>query len=212
MNAIAEYPLAHALGWTLLHFCWQGAAVAGLLGCVLGALGRRSSQARYAASCFALALMTALPLATFARLAVQDYRLAALHRASPVAADLFVQAGLDGPAAPWPVRLSAAFDHSMPWLLAVWLLGVAFFVARLNLGLLAARRMRSTGTSAPLPDLLHLFDQLRLRLGIDRMVRLLHSARVQVPTVIGWLRPVVLLPASCLTGLLPSKIEAIISH
>jgi hypothetical protein len=31
MNALAEYPLTHALGWTLLHFCWQGAAVAGLL-------------------------------------------------------------------------------------------------------------------------------------------------------------------------------------
>ena len=46
MNPLAAYPLAHALGWTLLHFCWQGAAVALLLACVLGAVGPRSSRMR----------------------------------------------------------------------------------------------------------------------------------------------------------------------
>jgi TonB family protein len=40
----------------------------------------------------------------------------------------------------------------------------------------------------------------------------MHSALVQVPTVIGWLRPVVLIPASCLTGLSTMQIEAILAH
>ena len=57
-----------------------------------------------------------------------------------------------------------------------------------------------------------LFEALRIRLGVERAVRLLHSARVQVPTVIGWLRPVVLLPVSCLTGLSPEQIEAVFCH
>ena len=33
-----------------------------------------------------------------------------------------------------------------------------------------------------------------------------------MPTVIGWLRPVVLLPVSCLTGLSPEQIEAVLCH
>jgi TonB family protein len=40
----------------------------------------------------------------------------------------------------------------------------------------------------------------------------LKSALVEVPTVIGWLRPVVLVPVSCFTGLSSAQIEAILSH
>ena len=43
-------------------------------------------------------------------------------------------------------------------------------------------------------------------------MRLLESTRVDVPTVIGWLTPVVLLPASALAGLTPQQIEAILAH
>ena len=40
----------------------------------------------------------------------------------------------------------------------------------------------------------------------------MHSAVVQVPTVIGWLRPVVLLPVGCFTGLSEAQIEALLAH
>jgi len=40
----------------------------------------------------------------------------------------------------------------------------------------------------------------------------LESAVVQVPAVIGWLRPVVLLPASALTGLSPLQLDALLAH
>src|SRR5207247_9522060 len=45
-----------------------------------------------------------------------------------------------------------------------------------------------------------------------RPVRILESALVQVPTVIGWMRPVVLIPASALAGLTPRQLEAVIAH
>src|SRR5207245_11316893 len=38
------------------------------------------------------------------------------------------------------------------------------------------------------------------------------SALVEVPTLIGWLRPVVLLPASTLAGLSPAQLEALLAH
>ena len=41
---------------------------------------------------------------------------------------------------------------------------------------------------------------------------MLESALVEVPTVVGWLRPVILLPASALTGLSPEQLEAILAH
>ena len=64
--------MVDAMGWTLLHFCWQGAAVAVALWCALGLIPARMSRARYGAACFSLALMVALPVATFARLAAEE--------------------------------------------------------------------------------------------------------------------------------------------
>ena len=53
---------------------------------------------------------------------------------------------------------------------------------------------------------------LAARLRIGRAVRVVQSAAVQVPLVVGWLRPIVMLPASALTGLSPAQLESIIAH
>jgi TonB family protein len=212
--AICGQPLVHALGWTLLHLCWQGTGVAVVLWCVLKVLDGRSSRARYAAACLALGLMVALPLATFAHLAAAEYRQRAALDDSAVVIDpgmvLRVEAGETS--ALLSERIAVALNHALPWVLLAWFAGVIFFAVRLNVGLLVARRMRSVATTAAPAELQHAFDALRRRLGIARAVRLMHSALVQVPTVIGWLRPVVLVPASCLTGLSAMQIEAILAH
>jgi len=211
---ICGLPLVHALGWTLLHLCWQGTVVAVVLWCVLGLLGGRSSQMRYAAACLALGLMIALPLATFAHLASVEYRQRAAFDGPAIVIDpgMVVRVGAGELTAPWSERIAVALDHALPWILLAWFAGVVLFVARLNVGLLVARRMRLVATTAVPAELQAVFEALRRRLGVARAVRLMHSALVQAPTVIGWLRPVVLVPASCLTGLSAMQIEAILAH
>ncbi len=208
------HSLLHALGWTLLHFCWQGTIVAVVLWCVLQLLVGRSSQARYAATCIAFLLLVALPPITFSHLAAASLQSGRVTGNLSIAIDpaMLLQVNVGSTPAPWPARMAAALDHRMPWLLALWLAGAIFFVARLNYGLLVASRLKSAATEAPATGTLQMFEALRHRLGINRAVRLLHSARIQVPTVIGWMRPVVLIPASFLTGLSTLQIEAIFYH
>src|SRR5947208_2058145 len=77
---------------------------------------------------------------------------------------------------------------------------------------LAGRRLRAVGTiPAPEPCVAAL-HRLAARLRLSRPVRLLQSAMVQVPAVLGWVRPVILLPASALTGLTPLQLEALLAH
>ena len=67
MNALTELfssSPAQRIGWALIHFLWQGAAVALVLAVLLALLRRRSAQARWALSCAALALLAVLPVAT----------------------------------------------------------------------------------------------------------------------------------------------------
>lgn len=217
MTTLMEFsghPLVHALGWTLLHFLWQGTLAALVLWLVLGSLGGRSSQARYGAACFALALMVAMLLFTFTRTASEEYKTRNEFQQSAlvIGAGMSLQVGPSELAAHWPIRMAVALDRWVPGLLVAWFVGAIFFVVRLNFGLMVARRLKHMGTQAPPPELQHLFDDLKRRMEVVRAVRLLHSVRVQVPTVIGWLRPVVLIPASCLTGLSTLQIEAIFCH
>jgi len=98
------------------------------------------------------------------------------------------------------------------WLAGAWLAGVALFALRLLIGLAKVRRLRSRGLS-PLPaELSVLAGELMARLGVLRAVEFVESSFVQVPTLIGYLRPMVLLPASALTGLSTQELELILAH
>ena len=57
-----------------------------------------------------------------------------------------------------------------------------------------------------------LFDSTAQRLGLRRAVGLLQSSIISAPVVVGWLRPVVLLPASVVTGLSQGQLQAIMAH
>lgn len=58
----------------------------------------------------------------------------------------------------------------------------------------------------------HRFETLARRSGLRRGVRMLASNRVDLPCALGWLRPVVLVPVSLLTGFDPAQMEAILLH
>src|SRR5688500_11694338 len=87
---------AQQLGWTLLHSLWQGAAVALVLALALLALRGSRPQARYLASCAAMALLALLPALTFLRSGVEPQ--GAVRAATATAAPATVTPG--GAAAP----------------------------------------------------------------------------------------------------------------
>jgi uncharacterized protein (TIGR03435 family) len=62
------------------------------------------------------------------------------------------------------------------------------------------------------PEWQEILRRLGARIGLSRPVRLLVSALVQVPTVVGCLRPVVLVPVGALSGLPPEHLEALLLH
>src|SRR5436190_16915143 len=67
MSALATLlsgPLAHAIGWALVHLLWQGVLVAAILAAALALMPRQSANARYLAACGALSLLVFLGAAT----------------------------------------------------------------------------------------------------------------------------------------------------
>ena len=109
-------------------------------------------------------------------------------------------------------RVVNRIESLLPWIVSLWLAGLFALSARLTIGWRHVQRLKSEGV-VPVAARLqaHLVD-LCERMRISSPVQLLESALIQVPTAIGWLRPVVLLPASALTGLTPSQLETILAH
>lgn len=98
------------------------------------------------------------------------------------------------------------------WLVAAWLAGVAVFTVRFAIGWLGARRIRRIGLAAPPDACRWQCSELSKRLGLRQVVSVFESALVQVPVVLGSMRPVVLLPASVLSGLSETELRAILAH
>ena len=127
--------------------------------------------------------------------------------------------------APVPAALMPAPAASPRWLSAVgqwlmplnpivalaWLAGVLILSSRLALAWAQLSRLRSVASAAA-PSWQRRLDNLAGRLAITRPVRLLESALVQVPTVLGHLRPLVLVPVAALTELAPEQLEALLAH
>ena len=226
MNGWFSQTLVTAAGWALVHFVWEGLVIAGLLAAALRLLRSRPAHFRYLAGCAAMLLMAVAPLVTFRLVlntgepeavpvaAVEVQPLAPAETFTPLTTrPLAAKPILAVAAKPAPRRLSwmERWEAMMPWLVLAWVAGVCGLSCRLLAGWLAVRRLRrgAEWLSGEWPEKAR---ELARRLRVSRPVRLLESALVEVPTVIGWLRPVILLPASCLTGLTPGQLESILAH
>jgi beta-lactamase regulating signal transducer with metallopeptidase domain len=207
-SAFAQ-PWAQHLGWTLLHFVWQGALVSILFAAVRGLLGRSlSANARYILACLALGAMVLAPVATFGILASLDPPSGALLAGSPSAA-----AGLSAaPESSWRLASASVWQRTLPWLVMAWLSGVVLFSVRLIGGWFRAARLGTVQSRQAPGPWQRTLDRLIGRMGVGIPVRLLVSSLVEVPTVVGWLRPVILVPVGALIGLPPEHVEALLAH
>jgi len=237
LYALLSQPLCERVGWALVHFLWQGAAVGLLLGIALLALRRRSPNARYVAGCVALFLMAAAPpltmflmsaprRVTVPRVSVEHQPAVASPSAIAVPAPPVIvepapayaaptdpaPAAPPPAAAPWWERAHGWLEARLPWAVAGWLAGVVALSLRLVGGWALVRRMKRAGTGQSCKRLGQTLDRLRRALRLSRPVRLLESALARAPVAVGWLRPAILLPASALTGLSPAQLEAILAH
>jgi beta-lactamase regulating signal transducer with metallopeptidase domain len=194
-------PLALALNSALLHLVWQGAVVAFLLWITLAVLRNRPAQTRYVVSCGALSVLALAPVVTMYLVYQRPSRVTGTSAVFAIAA---FASPISSPTN-W-----LAIAHA--WLLPAWACGVALLSMRLLWGYTKVSRLRRTGDPAD-SAVLATVARLSERIGITRTARVLISSLPDAcPCVVGWLKPVILLPASTLLGLTTDQLEGILAH
>jgi beta-lactamase regulating signal transducer with metallopeptidase domain len=202
-------PASRALGWALLHFLWQGTLAALLLAGCNFVLRGSPARARYAVCCLFLVVLLALPVLTFtASLAHSPAMPAALPIPTPAAAPL--PAAASAPAHGF--SLQDSLTPFLPWIVALWIAGVVLLSLRwIGAWVYLHRLRRAAGLAVP-PDWDRALRRLVRRAAVSVPVRLSIHRVTQAPCVIGWLRPVILMPAASLTGLDWRSLEALLAH
>ena len=225
-NILSE-EIIQRLGWTLVHFVWQATVVALILAIVLRLLRRYSVNLRYIIACIALAVIVLMPAATIRTIDVS------LETAEPIKQDAVdlpkvgahAQAVVEMPQVESPLvqvaaasraalkdRFSSAVEPALPYVVVGWLVGVLGLSIWHLGGWTQLQRLRRRMVKQ-VSERVHLrLRHLSERLGVKRAIKIAESALVQVPTVVGWLKPVILLPGSALTGLSGEQLEAILAH
>lgn len=202
------------LGVLFVHFVWQGTVLAGFLAVALMATRFSSASVRHALACITLVLMLLAPLATLqwmgvpepiARLASEAPKGSAPHNLVLSLSEYSLPFGSSS-------SLDLAGSQWMSGIGLAWLLGIAGFSLRWAGAWRQVRRLKTVDVHPVGSEFLERFEKLRVRIGVGIRVQFKESARVHGPMVIGWLRPVILIPTGLLTGMPMSQVESLILH
>ena len=233
-ESLANSQLIENLGWTLLHSIWQIGFVALWVFLLLRLLAKSSANSRYLAAIFALVLAFALPAATFFWIS-NDSKKATQNFTNVTSKNTAIFERRTQPVEEFsPNKNAAAFETKdknffvsieniqngfaknfptfSPFLVGLWLLGMAFFALRFSGGVLQLHIYKTRGNSEMNKDWQTKFESLCDKLQIKQTVKLLQSNIVETPMVIGWLKPVILVPASVFLQITPQQLETIIAH
>lgn len=193
--------LVDSVGWTLLHFTWQGMLIGCTCAILLALMRNTRPEYRYNVACAALLACVLWPAAELA-LRLQD--------GGAGAASMRFGGQMSGAVHAGDAGLAAWLQEQLLWIVGVWSVCAALLALRMAAGLAWIRR----ATRAPLAGAEWQARSARMAaaFGLTRPVRLRVVENLDSPLTIGTLRPLVLMPASLMTGMPADLLEALLAQ
>lgn len=191
-----------SVGWTLVHFLWQGALIGCATAVLLTVLRNSRPESRYLAACTGLFLCLAWP-ATELTLRLQG------STGTDGDAMVLFAAGLVA-GSPIDEGWGALLADQLSWIVGTWAVCALAMALRMVLGLLWIGRAAAQERQDPAWQARA--ERLAAQFGIGRAVRLRVVERLGSPITAGWWRPVVLVPASLVTSMPAHLLEALLAH
>ena len=191
----SEADMLFALGGTVLHFLWQGTVIGLIAALLIRGLRQSSAEARYAVALGSSVICLIVFLITFFGL---------VNNVPNSGRELVLTTGL---------MPSLNYSENLqPIAALIWGIGAGFLMARFAFHWLWSQRLRTRMVANPDGQWLDIFDELKTQLSISKSVKMLKSGLAQTPMVVGWISPVVLVPAAPFASLSPEQMRMILAH
>ncbi|MCB0846923.1 MAG: M56 family metallopeptidase, partial [Bacteroidetes bacterium] len=218
MNALGLQPLFEAFGWMFIHSLWQGLLIFGVLKIFLKTTKNQTAGFRYTLILISMIAMSTWAILTFVNYfpnqlelnGTNGFATSALSDTDPetVALSEFFFQNPDS----WGLSIRSFLPLAAPWVFTLWLIGVGIMGIRLMGNFLYLNQLKRLKSFPAGPDLQRIVQNLVAKAGIKRAVHLRISNRIFEPITFGFLKPVILLPASILSHIPPDQLEALILH
>jgi uncharacterized protein (TIGR03435 family) len=204
-------------GWTLMHFVWQGAAIAVAAAMLLRLCRQQTASLRYLIACSAMVAMLGGVIVTATLIDALSTDVAATPtssvRATPAGrTDTLLPIEIPDTATPSELSYARRVEALLPWIVSAWLCGVLLLLARVAAAWWRVRRLHAIASSTLASSWQSAGNRIASRLGLARVIRIVELQHIDVPLVVGCLRPVVVLPIAAMSSLNAAQVEAIIAH
>jgi len=222
-DLIVGNAFARAIGLALVDFVWQGAILGTVAGALLIALHHRSAQARYLIACLALSGLMAVPLISVTRyLPARQPRaldagvpsLSSDRASASTLAPMLSRASGESNQNREPVGHSwwPRSERQLGVIVLLWAVGVVVLTIRLAGAWALVRRIQRCATDAVGEPWSSRLATLKVKFRVTHPVRLVRTALVTVPTIVGCIRPIILMPIGAFAGLSVEQLEAVLAH
>jgi beta-lactamase regulating signal transducer with metallopeptidase domain len=196
--------LLAVLGWSLLNSLWQAAILYSLYQLVTGIFNKANASARHAlALCFLAGAALWFLIGLFRGFS-----------AYPSAKEItFTPFIIENTFLYNAYRAATSFaERAMPWFGTAYIACIVFRFVKFGVLMRNTSRVRNTGTVKMPVDWRLYIKNIAAQLGIQKEITALLSYRADTPQVLGFLKPVILLPVACLNHLTTVQTEAILLH
>jgi beta-lactamase regulating signal transducer with metallopeptidase domain len=197
--------MMYALGWALIHSLWQGAILAILLGLAFLVFRKTSSIFRYRLSLVSLSLVFVFFIGTF----VMIY--ANIEETKPLILIDNGNSQIVGNQSFMTVYANYCNQH-LPFIVTLWFLGMVFFTLRFLGSLAVTQRLRFSHHLPVSFEMEELLFDIQKRMDIQSKINWVESSLIPVPMVIGYLKPMILMPIGLINQLTICEVEAILAH
>lgn len=222
MNLLFISPLTgteivKAICWTLVHSLWQGLLLAIAGGLIVIITKKRHPSFRYNLLSTLFLLFVITSAYTFI---VQLNHSHSRYLSSPATstletfnqADAIYSSSFHYPFKPLINSFTYYFDKHAPLIVIAWFIILSARLVKMFSGLTYINRIRSRQIHEPIYYWRNRLRELQLMLRISKPVQLIESNIIKVPMAVGWLKPVILVPAGLFIHLSEEQLEAILLH
>jgi beta-lactamase regulating signal transducer with metallopeptidase domain len=221
VQGILSDRIINALGWTILHSLWQGLIIGILLLLLLYLFRQHNAVIRYNLSVFSLILIFGFSILTFSyylrgadqpNVSSDQYSILISNENKEINS-FGISSGVLKTTLTGTIRsISDAISIRFPLIITFWLLGVFIISVRMTGGVFITQKLRNSCLYAIPEDILRRLRKLIHSMNIRKEVKIYESSIIKVPSVVGYFKPMILLPVSAMTHIPVEQLEAIVAH
>jgi bla regulator protein blaR1 len=190
-------------GWTLIHSIWQSLAIV-LIISVLAYVFKSKSNIKYWLNISGLGLQLIVSFLTFSL----------IYQPTQVKKSIyFFEAGtLTTQNLSWIQQFNLFISSNIDLIVNLWLVGICFLILRFLFSFWYVNRLKISGIREVNQRVSEVLNGIVEKISFLQKVQIFESSKVSIPMVIGYLKPVILLPIGLASGLTNRQLEAILAH